>query len=96
MWGNSGGSAAALPEGGCGGGQSLPDEIACDIDEAEAARLNKEIGAVSAEVKKISAKLNNPGFLAKAPEAVVTENRRRLDEEQTRMVALEAALNRLS
>ena len=64
--------------------------------EAEAARLNKEIGAVSAEVKKISAKLNNPGFLAKAPEAVVTENRRRLDEEQTRMVALEAALNRLS
>ena len=47
-------------------------------------------------VKKISAKLTNPGFLAKAPEAVVTENRRRLDEEQTRMVALEAALNRLS
>jgi valyl-tRNA synthetase len=64
--------------------------------EAEAARLNKEIGAVSAEVKKISAKLNNPGFLAKAPEAVVAENRRRLDEEETRMAALEAALNRLS
>jgi valyl-tRNA synthetase len=64
--------------------------------EAEAARLNKEIGGVSAEVKKISAKLNNPGFLAKAPEAVVAENRRRLDEEETRMAALEAALNRLS
>ena len=63
--------------------------------EAEAARLNKEIGAVSAEVKKISAKLNNPGFLAKAPEAVVAENRRRIDEEETRMAALEAALNRL-
>ena len=64
--------------------------------EAEAARLNKEIGAVSAEVRKISAKLGNPGFLAKAPEAVVAENRRRLDEEKTRMAALEAALNRLS
>ena len=64
--------------------------------EAEAARLNKEIGTVNAEVKKISAKLNNPGFLAKAPEAVVAENRRRLDEEETRMAALEAALNRLS
>ena len=64
--------------------------------EAEAARLNKEISAVSDEVKKISAKLNNPGFLAKAPEAVVAENRRRLDEEETRMAALEAALNRLS
>ena len=64
--------------------------------EAEATRLKKEIGAVSAEVKKISAKLGNSGFLAKAPEAVVAENRRRLDEEETRMVALEAALNRLS
>jgi valyl-tRNA synthetase len=64
--------------------------------EAEAARLNKEIGAVSAEVRKISAKLGNPGFLAKAPEAVVAENRRRLVEEETRMAALEAALNRLS
>ena len=64
--------------------------------EAEAARLNKEISSVSAEVKKISAKLKNPGFLAKAPEAVVAENRRRLDEEETRMAALEAALKRLS
>jgi valyl-tRNA synthetase len=64
--------------------------------KAEATRLKKEIGAVSAEVRKISAKLDNPGFLAKAPEAVVAENRRRLDEEETRLAALEAALNRLS
>ena len=63
--------------------------------EAEAARLNKEISAVSAEVKKISAKLNNLGFLAKAPEAVVAEKRRRLDEYVTRMAALEAALDAL-
>jgi len=64
--------------------------------EAEAARLNKEIGAVEAEMKKISAKLDNPGFLAKAPEAIVEENRRRFDEEQTKRDALQAALKRLS
>lgn len=63
---------------------------------AEAARLNKEISAVDAEIKKIAAKLGNAGFLAKAPEAVVTENKRRLAEEETRRAALEAALKRLS
>ncbi len=59
---------------------------------AEAARLNKEIGGVIAEIEKISRKLDNPGFIAKAPEDVVTENRRRLDEENTRLNSLTAAL----
>ena len=62
---------------------------------AEAARLNKEIGGVTAEIEKISRKLNNPGFIAKAPEDVVAENRRRLDEENTRLNGLTAALKRL-
>ncbi|WP_443646838.1 valine--tRNA ligase [Candidatus Ponderosibacter sp. Uisw_141_02] len=62
---------------------------------AEAARLNKEIGGVTAEIEKISRKLNNPGFIAKAPEDVVDENRRRLDEENTRLDGLTAALKRL-
>jgi valyl-tRNA synthetase len=62
---------------------------------AEAARLNKEIGRITAEIEKISRKLDNPGFIAKAPENVVTENRRRLDEENTRLNGLTAALKRL-
>ena len=62
---------------------------------AEAARLNKEIGGVTAEIEKISRKLDNPGFIAKAPEDVVAENRRRLDEENTRLNGLTVALKRL-
>ena len=62
---------------------------------AEAARLSKEIGGVTAEIEKISRKLDNPGFIAKAPEDVVAENRRRLDEENTRLNGLTAALKRL-
>ena len=62
---------------------------------AEAARLKKEIGGVTAEIEKISRKLDNPGFIAKAPEDVVAENRRRLDEENTRLNGLTAALKRL-
>ncbi|MFZ8924068.1 MAG: valine--tRNA ligase [Candidatus Puniceispirillaceae bacterium] len=62
---------------------------------AEAARLNKEIANVTGEIEKIAKKLDNPGFIAKAPEDVVAENRRRLDEENTRLNGLTAALKRL-
>jgi valyl-tRNA synthetase len=62
---------------------------------AEAARLNKEIASVIGEIEKIAKKLDNPGFIAKAPEDVVAENRRRLDEENTRLNGLTAALKRL-
>ena len=63
--------------------------------DAERARLNKEITAGEKEAAKISGKLNNQGFLAKAPEAVIEENRRRLAEEEGRITALKAALARL-
>ena len=62
---------------------------------AEAVRLNKEIGGATAKIEKISKKLNNPGFIAKAPEDVVAENRRRLDDENIRMNTLIKALDRL-
>ena len=73
----------------------LPLAGILDLD-AERARLEKAIATVGGEIEKISRKLDNPGFIAKAPEEVVEENRRRLDEEQTRRAALEAALSRLS
>ncbi len=61
----------------------------------ERARLTKEIGKVEGEIKKLSNKLNNDGFLAKAPKDVVAENRSRLNEEEARRDKLQAALNRL-
>jgi len=72
----------------------LPLAGILDLD-AERARLEKAIVGVAAEMGKISRKLDNPGFIAKAPDEVVAENRRRLEEETTRRGALEAALARL-
>ena len=72
----------------------LPLADILDLD-AERARLQKTMAGVEDEISKISRKLDNPGFVAKAPAAVVEENRRRLDEENTRRSAIEAALARL-
>ena len=62
---------------------------------AEGFRLKKEIGGTLAEIEKITKKLDNPSFTAKAPTKVVDENRRRLEEENTRLNGLNAALERL-
>lgn len=45
---------------------------------AETARLNKEIARLEGEVAKIEAKLGNEGFVARAPAAVVEQERQRL------------------
>ena len=74
---------------------AMPLADILDFD-AEKERLNKEIKAAEAEIMKLSRKLENEGFLAKAPEAVVEENRRRLAEDETRRNGLQAALKRLS
>ncbi|WP_348721240.1 valine--tRNA ligase [uncultured Candidatus Puniceispirillum sp.] len=63
--------------------------------EAEVGRLNKEITAVTNEIEKIARKLDNPGFIAKAPDDVIVENRRRLDEENVKRDGLKVALSRL-
>ena len=49
---------------------------------AEQARLNKEIAKSDAEIQKLSNKLGNEQFLAKAPDAVVEEQRERLASEE--------------
>ena len=72
----------------------LPLADILDLD-AERARLEKAITGVDAEMSKIARKLDSPGFVARAPGEVVEEDRRRLDEENTRRVAIEAALARL-
>jgi valyl-tRNA synthetase len=73
---------------------ALPLAGVIDIG-AEKARLAKEIGKEEGEVKKVDAKLNNPAFVAKAPEEVVEENRERRDEALSRIAKMKAALERL-
>lgn len=63
---------------------------------AETDRLKKEITKVEKEISKISGKLNNQGFLEKAPDAVIQENKSRLQDEQSKLEKLETALDRLS
>ena len=48
--------------------------------EAEAARLEREIGKLDGEAAKIEQKLANREFLARAPAEVVEQQRERLDE----------------
>ena len=74
---------------------ALPLAGILDFD-AEKARLAKDIKAADSEIEKIAKKLNNQGFIAKAPEAVIDENRRRLAEEEARKAGLEAALKRVN
>jgi valyl-tRNA synthetase len=62
---------------------------------AEKARLIKEIGALQADAERTRKKLDNPDFVARAPEDVVEENRERLAEAEEAVAKLRAALERL-
>ncbi|MGO2497088.1 MAG: valine--tRNA ligase [Vibrio litoralis] len=57
--------------------------------DAELARLDKESVRIQGEIKRIEGKLNNQGFVAKAPEAVVTAERAKLEGYQETLVKLE-------
>jgi valyl-tRNA synthetase len=62
----------------------LPIADVVDIDQ-ERARLKKEIEKVTLNIEKINKMLSNPGFLAKAPEEVVAEQKETMrDAESTR------------
>ena len=89
-----------FPEGSI---QSIVEEavFAIHLNEvidvtAETDRLKKEITKVEKEISKISGKLNNQGFLEKAPDVVIEENKSRLQDEQSKLEKLETALGRLS
>lgn len=57
--------------------------------EAELQRLDKEMTKLRKELEKCGGMLNNPKFVARAPEAVVAK-------ERTRMAEMEASLEKLS
>ena len=92
--------ADAVPDGAVQtvlGEATLAITLADVIDvDAEKARLKKDIGKVEGEIKKISGKLGNQGFLDKAPQAVIDENKTRLVEEEARRDKLQSALERIS
>jgi valyl-tRNA synthetase len=62
-------------------------EIDVDVG-AERERLDREIARIGAEAAKAGAKLSNPGFVERAPAAVV-------DQERERLAGFEATLARL-
>jgi valyl-tRNA synthetase len=61
----------------------------------EKARLGKEIGRLDADLAKFSAKLGNPGFLAKAKPEIIEEQREREADTRRDRDRLKAAYERL-
>ena len=63
--------------------------------EKERARLEKEKAKVQKDIDFVMKKLNNPGFVSKAPQAVIAQEREKAAKYQELMGKLEASLNAL-
>jgi len=63
--------------------------------DAELARLSKEMSKLQNEIKRLSGKLNNQGFVAKAPEAVVAKEREKLAGYQSALHNLETQYEKI-
>jgi len=92
--------AAEAPKGAVtitveGGTFCLPLADIIDID-AEQSRLSKALEKLAKEMGGIKGKLSNEKFTAKAPAAVVEENRQRLAAAAEEVEKLEAAMKRLA
>jgi valyl-tRNA synthetase len=77
------------------GNARLALEVQVDV-AAEQARLAKEIARLQGEVLKAEAKLGNAGFVARAPAAVVEQERQRLAEFSQTLRRLEDQAARLA
>ena len=92
-------SAAAAPKGSVqlvvrGEVAALPLKGVIDL-AAERARLAKEIQKADADIARVDAKLNNPNFMARAPEEVVEEEQEKREEALGRKIKIAEALDRL-
>jgi valyl-tRNA synthetase len=73
---------------------ALPLKGVIDLD-AERARLTKEMARCDADIARVDAKLNNPNFVARAPEEVVEEEKEKREEAVARKAKIAEALERL-
>ncbi|MDE3011654.1 MAG: valine--tRNA ligase, partial [Pseudomonadota bacterium] len=77
------------------GGLQLMLRIEIDLDE-ELARLAKQTEKLQGEIGRARAKLDNAGFVARAPEAVVAQERERLAGFVSTLAEIEAQHARLA
>ena len=63
--------------------------------EAERARLEKELDTAKKDLQFVENKLNNPGFMAKAPEAVVAQQREAQEKHKAKIAMLEESIQKL-
>ena len=61
----------------------------------EAQRLQKERDGIMGEIARSEGKLNNQGFLAKAPEALVAQERQKLEDNRAMLLTLDKRLEDL-
>jgi len=73
---------------------ALPLEGVIDF-AAEKTRLAKELEKIAKDTAAIDGRLNNPGFVAKAPPEVLEESRERKSELEARKAKVDEALKRL-
>lgn len=73
----------------------LPLKGLIDV-EKETARLTKELDNLSREAKRLTAKLQNQGFLQKAPAQVVEREREKLAGYEEKRTALQARIRELA
>ena len=73
----------------------LPLEDLIDLD-VERQRITKEIANLHQEIDRLSERLNNQGFLAKAPATVVDAERQKLADYQEKLASLNERLLQLT
>ncbi len=92
--------AATAPKGSVsialeGAAFAMPLDGIIDIAE-EKARLSKALDKLGKEIGGLKGRLNNPAFVASAPEEVVDEARANLEAREDEAAKLDAALKRLA
>ena len=65
-----------------------------DIDK-EIARLTKEADSLARDIQRAEGKLNNPGFLAKAPAQLVAQEREKLGVTRDKLAKVTARIDDL-